>query len=389
MQTDDAHSCEKPNHIQMTTLKVDTLIVGAGLTGATFAERLSTKHGETVLIIDKRPHIAGNAYDEYNDAGILEHRYGPHIFHTNSANIWNYLSQFTSWRKYHHKVVASIEGQLVPVPVNLNTINALFGGRFAQEVERKLITAYGYGSRIPILKLLEARDQELRFLSEFIYQNVFLGYTKKQWGMLPEDLSPSVTARVPIVISRDDRYFQDRYQAMPARGYTHMVQQMLASNKIKILLNTDWREVKSQVSYRRLVFTGPIDEYFEYKYGALPYRSLSFEMQTYASEDAQGSAVINYPNEYDYTRVTELKKITGQYHRQTTTITEYPTTYEIGRNVPYYPIPTDENRKLFTTYEQEADAIAGRVIFAGRLADYQYYNMDQAVARALSITERL
>ncbi len=377
-----------PN-LENALFRVDTLIVGAGLTGSTFAERLASKNGETVLIVDKRAHVAGNAYDEYNAFGILEHRYGPHIFHTNSAKVWNYLSNFTRWRPYHHRVLASIEGQLVPVPVNLNTIYAIFGDRLATRMERQLIAAYGYGSRVQILTLMQAEQEDLKFLSQYVYKHVFLGYTKKQWGLVPEALSSSVTARVPILVSRDDRYFQDSYQAMPERGYTYLVQQMLKSEKIKVLLNTDWKELKDQVSYRRLIFTGPIDEFFEYKHGALPYRSLRFAVETHPTEAFQSASVINYPNEYDYTRITELKKLTGQVHRLSTTVTEYPEAYKIGENIPYYPIPTDENRTLFSLYEQETSKQGGNVILAGRLADYQYYNMDQAVARALAIAERM
>jgi UDP-galactopyranose mutase len=366
-------------------MKVDWLIVGAGLTGATFAERIASQRGESVLIVDQRDHIAGNAWDEYNEDGILEHKYGPHIFHTNSKKVWDYLSTFTQWRPYHHKVLGSVEGKLVPLPFNLNSINQLFTSEMAERFSKKLVDGYGFGSRVPILKLKEAEDTELKFLADYVYKNVFEQYTKKQWGMNPEELSSTVTARVPILVSHDDRYFNDTYQAMPLHGYGAMVRKMLAHKKIKVMLNTSWQEIKDQVSFNRMVFTGPIDEYFEYKHGQLPYRSLRFETRIHFAERYQEAAVVNYPNEYDYTRITEQKWLTGQVHKHTTTLTEYPMAHVVGKTVPYYPIPTEENRTQFRLYEAEADAQAGKVIFSGRLAEYMYYNMDQAVARALTL----
>ena len=370
-------------------MKVDWLIVGAGLTGATFAERIANERGESVLVIDQRDHIAGNAWDEYNESGILEHKYGPHIFHTNSKDVWDYLSNFTKWRPYFHKVLGSIDGSLVPLPFNLNSIDKLFPVEIAERITRKLIEKYGYGSRVPILKLRETEDVDLRFIADYAYRNVFENYTSKQWGMRPEDLSPSVTARVPILVSRDDRYFQDSYQAMPVHGYSVMVRRMLAHPKIKIMLNTRWQDIKNEVSFGRMVYTGSIDEYFEYKYGQLPYRSLQFDVQTHPIKEHQLAAVINYPNEYDYTRITELKWLTGQSHNFTTTMTEYPLSHEVGKTIPYYPIPTDENRKKYKLYDAEAVKLVDKVIFAGRLADYMYYNMDQAVARALMLFKRI
>ena len=369
-------------------MKIDWLIVGAGLTGATFAERIASQRGETVLIIDQRDHIAGNAWDEYNEQGILEHKYGPHIFHTNSKSVWDYLSGFTQWQPYFHKVLGSVDGKLVPLPFNLNSIDQLFTTDMAQCFANKLIDGYGFGSRVPILKLRENEDSDLRFLADFVYKNVFEKYTLKQWGMKPEDLSPAVTSRVPILVSRDDRYFQDTYQAMPLHGYSVMVRRMLAHRNIRTMLNTRWQDVRDQIQYKRLVFTGPIDEYFEYKHGALPYRSLRFDVKTHATTQYQAAAVINYPNEFDFTRVTEQKKLTGQVHAHTTTLTEYPLAHTVGKTVPYYPIPTESNKAQFSLYENEAEQIENNVIFAGRLADYMYYNMDQAIARALSIVER-
>jgi UDP-galactopyranose mutase len=370
-------------------MKVDWLVVGAGLTGTTFAERIANVRGETVLILDQRDHIGGNVWDEFNEHGVLVHRYGPHIFHTNSKGVWDYLSQFTQWRPYFHKVLGSIDGKLVPLPFNLNSIEQLFTPDIAQRLSKKLIEAYSFGSRVPILKLREAEDPDLRFIANYVYKNVFEQYTIKQWGVKPEALSPSVTARVPVLISRDDRYFQDTYQAMPSHGYGAMVRRMLAHKNIRIMLNTRWQDIEGQVSFKKMVFTGPIDEFFEYKYGELPYRSLRFEMQTHATEWYQSAAVINYPNEYDYTRITEQKWLTGQANSHTTTLAEYPLTHVNGETVPYYPIPTDKNREQFKLYEAEAKKLANKVIFAGRLADYTYYNMDQAVASALKICKSI
>ena len=364
-------------------MKFDWVVVGAGLTGATIAERIASQRGESVLIVEQRDHIAGNAWDQYNDSGILEHAYGPHIFHTNSREVWDYLSQFTKWRPYFHRVLGSVDGRLVPLPFNLNSIEALFSPQHAARLSEKLVAGYGFGSRVPILKLRETTDEDLKFLANFVYKNVFENYTLKQWGLKPEELSPAVTARVPILVSRDDRYFQDTYQAMPMHGYSRMVRRMLAGNKIHIMLNTRWQEVAAEISYRRMIFTGPIDEYFEYVHGPLPYRSLRFDVQTIAEERHQTAPVVNFPNEYDYTRITEQKWLTGQKHAHTTILYEYPMAHRNGETIPYYPIPTDANRELFAKYERDADAVGDKVRFVGRLADYMYYNMDQAVARAL------
>jgi UDP-galactopyranose mutase len=365
-------------------MKFDWLIVGAGLSGATFAERIASQRNESVLIIDQRDHIAGNTWDEYNEQGILEHKYGPHIFHTNSKEVWDYLSKFTEWRPYFHKVLASVDGMLIPLPFNLNSIDMLFPEALSKKLSEKLINTYGFGNRVPILKLREAEDRDLCFLAEFVYQNVFEKYTNKQWGFKPEELSPSVTARVPIIVSRDDRYFQDTFQAMPKNGYGSMVRNMLKNSKIHTLLNTRWDDIKDKINFNRVIFTGPIDEYFGFKYGKLPYRSLYFDVKTLSRENYQSAAVINYPNEYEFTRITEQKWLTGQKSENTTIITEYPIEYIYGENIPYYPIPTENNKNQFKKYESEVGLDSKKTIFSGRLADYTYYNMDQAVASALS-----
>lgn len=368
-------------------MRVDWLIVGAGFTGCTIAERIASQLDQKVLVVERRDHIGGNAYDEYDQSGVLVHRYGPHIFHTNSKKVWDYLSQFTDWRPYQHRVLAVVEGKKVPVPFNLNSLYAVFSSRFAERLEEKLVTQYGYAARVPILRLREADDPDLRFLAEYVYQNVFYRYTLKQWGLKPEELDPSVTGRVPVVVSRDDRYFQDTYQAMPSEGYTMLFRRMLRHKNIKVLLSTDYREVLDQINFNRMVYTGPIDEFFDYQYGPLPYRSLRFRFVTLEQEWYQEVATVNYPNDYDFTRVTEQKHLSGQRLPHTTLLYEYPGPYRPGENEPFYPVPREDNRELYAKYRREAEKLSGTVLFAGRLADYKYYNMDQAVARALKFFE--
>ncbi|WP_027883116.1 UDP-galactopyranose mutase [Meiothermus rufus] len=367
-------------------MKVDWLIVGAGFTGAVLAERIASQLGQKVLVVDRRNHIGGNAYDFYDEHGVLVHKYGPHIFHTNSCKVWDYLSQFTEWRPYYHRVLASVEGKLVPVPFNLNSLYALFPPKYAERLEEKLIRTYGFGVKVPILKMKETDDVEMRFLADYIYRNIFYGYTLKQWGLKPEELDPSVTGRVPVYISRDDRYFQDTYQAMPKHGYTVMFQRILAHKNIKVLLNTDYREIAGEVYFNRMIYTGPIDEFFGFTKGSLPYRSLRFEFLHLSEEWHQNVGTLNYPNEYDFTRITEFKRLSGQVCPGTTLVVEYPEAYDPVVNEPYYPVPREENQSLYRLYKELAQKeLEGRVIFAGRLGDYRYYNMDQAVARALTI----
>jgi len=365
----------------------DYVVVGAGFTGATLAERLATTKNAKVLVVERRDHIGGNAYDEYNEHGILVHRYGPHIFHTNSDKVWQYLSKFTEWRPYQHRVLGNIEGKLVPIPFNLDSLHQLFPAAMAERLEDKLVSYYGFGSKVPILKLRQTKDEELQYLANYVYKNVFEGYTRKQWGLDPEQLAPSVTARVPILISRDDRYFQDTYQAMPKYGYTALFRNMLAHPNIHLLLNTDYKEVFSDITCTGTYHTGPIDEYFNYIHGQLPYRSLRFEWSTQPEEQVQTVGTINYPTQYDFTRITEQKHLTGQSNPFSTLIREFPETYEPGQNDPYYPIPRDETRGIYAKYKEEMKRLEGNVYFCGRLGDYQYYNMDQAVARALTIAE--
>ncbi len=353
----------------------DYLIVGAGFAGSVLAERLANGSGKKILICDKRPHIAGNAFDYYNDEGILIHKYGPHIFHTNSADVFEYLSRFTEWREYQHRVLASVDGMLLPIPINLDTINKLYGLNLtAFEVEdffEKL------AEKCDVIRTSE--DVVVSKVGRELYEKFFRNYTRKQWGLDPSELDASVTARVPTRTNRDDRYFTDSFQAMPKHGYTRMFEKMLDHPNIKIMLNCDYREIANQVSYREMIYTGPIDQFFDNRYGKLPYRSLEFKHETHDTKTFQSAPVVNYPNEQAFTRITEFKYLTGQEHKKTSIVYEFPQ----ATGDPYYPIPRKENAGIYAKYKALAD-IAQNVYFVGRLATYKYYNMDQIVAQALT-----
>lgn len=365
-------------------MTVRWLIVGAGLTGATLAERIATVLGDPVTIIERRSHIAGNAYDAPNAAGILIHNYGPHIFHTNSEAVWQYLQRFSAWRPFELRVLAAIDGRHVPVPFNLTSIDMMFGATEAARLSQLLIDGYGLGTKVPVLKLM-GEGGELGALGRFAYEKVFLGYTVKQWSLTPEQLSPSVTARVPIHVSRDDRYFQDRRQAIPAEGYTKLVAAMLDHPNIEVRLNTDFLADADARKWDRLIFTGPIDEFFGHRFGALPYRTTRFEQETLEQEWGLPSAALNFPDiAVPYTRKTEMKRLTGQIAPVTTIVTEYPGAHVPGETEPHYPVPTDHSRALYACYRALADERPD-VLFCGRLGEYRYYNMDQAVAAALAL----
>lgn len=352
----------------------DYLIVGAGFAGSVLAERLAADAGKQVLICDVRPHIGGNAYDHYNDDGILVHKYGPHIFHTNSRDVFDYLSRFTPWRPYQHRVKASVDGQLVPMPINLDTINQIFGLRLSTfEVEGFLASLAE-----PREHIRTAEDVVVSKVGRELYQKFFRGYTRKQWGLDPSELDASVTARVPTRTNRDDRYFTDTYQAMPLHGYTRMFERMLVHPNIKVLLNTDYRAIVDVIPFREMIYTGPIDAFFDERFGRLPYRSLKFVHETHDTPVYQQAPVINYPNDEAYTRVTEFKYLTGQEHPRTSIVYEYPQ----AEGDPYYPVPRPENTQVYEQYKALAEATPG-VHFVGRLATYKYYNMDQVVAQAL------
>lgn len=358
----------------------DYLIVGAGFAGSVLAERLASQMCAKVLVIDRRPHVGGNAYDFYNDAGILVHKYGPHIFHTNSKRVFDYLSLFTAWRPYEHRVQTSVDGQLVPVPINADTLNKLYGLHLSCDQ----VDAFLASVAEPRNPILTSEDVVVSRVGRDLYTKFFRNYTRKQWGLDASELDASVTARVPVRTSRDDRYFTDQYQSMPLHGYTRMFEKMLDQPNIKVMLNTSYEDIKDEISFRELIFTGPIDEYFDYCYGRLPYRSLRFEHQTHDCRTFQQAAVINYPNEHAYTRVTEFKYLTGQKHPKTSIVYEHP----CAEGDPYYPVPQPQNAELYQQYKAMADSLPN-VHFAGRLGTYKYYNMDQVVAQALTLFQKI
>ena len=368
--------------------RYDWLIVGAGFTGAVAAERLARGLDQRVLVIDRRDHIGGNAHDRLNAAGHLIHPYGPHIFHTNSQRIFEYLGRFTDWRPYFHHVRAHVDGQFIPLPFNLNAVQMLFPPGMAERLSERLIATFGFGARPTIDDLRQAAaEADLTFLADYVFDRVFLHYTTKQWGLTPDALDASVTARAPLAINRDDRYFADRYQAMPGDGYTALFERMLDHPNIHVSLNTALSEV-SPSAFDRMVYCGALDEYFDCSAGALPYRSLRFDHRVIDAEEGQPVGTINYPNAFDFTRVTEFRHLTAQRGQTTATVTEYPCAYEPGVNEPYYPIPSPTTRERAGAYRAMAASLEGKVWFAGRLADYRYYNMDQAVGRALSLVEK-
>ncbi len=358
----------------------DYLIVGAGFAGSVLAERLASQLDCKVLLVDKRPHIGGNAYDRYDDSGVLVHPYGPHIFHTNSADIFDYLSRFTAWRPYQHRVLASVDGQQVPLPINLDTVNQLYGLNLTSfEMETWLESVAEKKTDIT-----NSEDVIVNKVGRELYNKFFRGYTRKQWGLDPSELDASVTARVPTRTNRDDRYFTDTFQAMPRHGYTRMFEKMLAHPNIKVMLNTDYREVVDLLPWRHMVYSGPIDAFFNFKHGKLPYRSIRFEHRTVAQPEFQPVGTVNYPNDYGYTRISEFKHITGQHHAQTSIVYEYP----CAEGDPYYPVPRAQNTALYKQYEAEAGA-QHNVTFVGRLATYRYYNMDQVVGQSLAAFKRI
>jgi UDP-galactopyranose mutase len=358
----------------------DWLIVGAGFAGSVLAERLANERNERVLLIDRRPHIAGNAYDCYDDEGLLIHQYGPHIFHTNSKQIFDYLSRFTEWRFYEHRVLAEVDGMQVPIPINLDTVNKLYGLNLTSEQLQDWFAERA--EKVSEIKTSE--DVVISTVGRELYEKFFRGYTRKQWGLDPSELDKSVTSRVPTRTNRDDRYFGDEFQFMPKHGYTRMFEKMVRHPNIHVMTQTDYEDVRHVVPHRRVIYTGPIDEYFDFRFGKLPYRSLRFEHVTLDKAWHQSVAVVNYPQTNDYTRVTEYKHLTGQEHQKTALTYEYPS----AEGDPYYPIPKPENQELFKKYERLA-LTTPDVWFVGRLATYRYYNMDQIVGQALATFRRI
>lgn len=352
----------------------DYLIVGAGFSGSTVAERLASQKSKKVLIVDSRPHVGGNAYDFIDEYGLRIHRYGPHIFHTNSDRVFNYLSLFTEWMPYEHRVQAHVDGRNVPIPINLDTINQLYGTQY----DSFSLTKYFNSVRSEI-EIKNSRDVVVAKVGEELYEKFFKNYTYKQWGIAAESLDPSVCARIPIRVNRDSRYFTDKYQYMPMRGYAHLFERMLSNPNIFVMLGVSFDEISKYVQYKHLVYTGPVDQYFSYRLGRLPYRSLNFRYEYHDKEYFFRNGTVNYPNDYEFTRITEMKYLTGQHNPKTVLVYEYPT----GDGEPFYPMPTTESRELYQRYYQMAQGEPG-VTFLGRLGTYKYYNMDQVVAQALT-----
>ncbi|MGO9387443.1 MAG: UDP-galactopyranose mutase [Methanobacterium sp.] len=376
----------------------DYIIVGAGLAGCVMAERIANVLNKKVLLIEKRDHVGGNCYDYYDENGILVHKYGPHIFHTDMKHVWEYLSQFTEWFNYQHKVLGCINNKMVPLPFNLNSLHVLFSKDLADDLERKLIDEFGWNAKIPIMELNKVKDKDLKFLADFIYEKVFLNYTKKQWGMKPEDLDPLVTGRVPILTSKDDNYFNDKYQGLPKFGYNKMFQNMLSNRKINVRLGIDYKEIIN-IDYNEnglmlfgedfqgeLIYTGRIDEFFNYYLGELPYRSLNFVFENLNQNHYQNVGVVNYPNEHEFTRITEFKHLTGQISDSTTITKEYPRELISENCIPYYPIPKKEGSEIYQKYKMRSIKF-NNLILVGRLAEYKYYDMDQVVVKTLEIFE--
>jgi len=362
--------------------RYDYLIVGAGFAGSILAERLASQHGARGLLIDRRPHIGGNAYDEKNADGILYHKYGPHIFHTNSDQVVEYLSQFTKWRPYEHRVLAQARGQLVPIPINRTTLNMLFDARLESDEDAAAFLA---ARAEPVEDIQTSEDVVINAIGRELYELFFRGYTRKQWDLDPSELDKQVTSRIPTRTNTDDRYFTDSFQAMPLDGYTAMFEKMLDHPLIEIRTGVDFRDVRDEVEAGHIIYTGPIDEYFDFCFGKLPYRSLKFDHKTIEQERYQPVGTVNYPSpDVPYTRISEYKHLTGQQAPRTTITYEYPS----AEGDPYYPIPREENQLLFKRYEALADATEG-VTFVGRLATYRYYNMDQIVGQALAMFRRI
>ena len=366
------------------------LIVGCGLSGSVIA-RLLAENGEKVLVIDKKDHIAGNIYDYTDVNGICIHKYGSHIFHTNNEKVWKFINKFNDFNNYIHKDIGFIDGIETTIPFNLNTLYDVFPKSLALRLEEKLLSAFEYNTKVPILEFQKQEDKDLKFLSDYVYKKIFLHYTAKQWGKTPEEIDGSVTSRVPVYISRDDRYFQDKYQGIPLKGYTELIKNMLDHPDINVQLKTALKDLQSADTelfkkFDRIFCTCSIDEFFNYKYGELPYRSVNFKFETHNCEYYQTNAVINYPCNYDFTRIHEYKYYLGDKSDKTVIAKEYSEFFERGKNERYYPIENNENRLLYEKYKKE---IPQKVYFLGRLGDYKYYDMDKAIERALTLFEEI
>ena len=376
----------------------DSVIIGAGVAGCVAARDLA-ESGRKVLVLEQRDHIGGNCYDEKDEHGILIHKYGPHIFHTKEQKAYDYLSRFTDWYAFGHEVVANVYGKLIPVPFNLNTLHMVYEQEKADALEKKLIDAFGLESRVPILKLREHEDPEIREIADYVYENIFLHYTMKQWGQTPEQIDPAVTGRVPVLIFHDNRYFQEPWQGMPLHGYTLMFEKMLDHENITVEIGVDARSrvtfsegsvsLDGQAFTGDVIYTGPLDELFDCRFGRLPYRSLRFDFEYYDKPDYQGHSVVNYTVSEDFTRITEFKYLTGQQAEGTTIVKEYPFAYTgAAGEIPYYSIANEANQKLYEQYRGLVEHIPN-VWLLGRLAEYKYYNIDAMVLRALELTDKI
>ena len=363
------------------------LVVGAGFSGATIANLIADRLGEGVVIVDRKGHVAGNCYDYRDENGIMIHKYGSHIFHTKSEKVWEYISKFTQFNNYEHMVLGMIDGIETHIPFNFNTLYDVFPKARAEILEKKLLSKFEINTKVPILEFQKQDDEDLKNLAKFVYEKIFLYYTTKQWGTAPEGVDGAVTARVPVYLSRDNRYFQDKYQGIPKEGYTKVIEKMLSHKNIEIRLNTDYKTI-NPAQYDRIFFTGPIDEFFEYKYGELPYRSVNFKFEQYDKPYYQSNSVVNYPTSEDFTRIHEYKYYLNDKSDKTIIAKEYSEQFELGKNERYYPIPKAENTELYNRYLELAKN-ENNVYFLGRLGDYKYYDMDKAILRALELFESL
>lgn len=363
------------------------LVVGAGFSGAVIANLFANRLGEKVLVIDKKNHLAGNCYDFRDENGIMIHKYGSHIFHTNNEKVWAYLKQFTDFNTYMHKVIGVLDGIETHIPFNFNTLYDVFPCSLAKRLEQKLLDVFEINTKVPILEFQKQDDDDLKFLAKYVYEKIFLHYTTKQWGVAPEGVDGAVTARVPVYLSKDNRYFQDKYQGIPLDGYTKVIEKMLDNEKIEVRLNTGFDEFRGK-EFKRIFYTGSIDEFFDYKFGQLPYRSVNFKFETHNVEYYQRSACVNYPCNYDFTRIHEYKHYLNDVSDKTVIAKEYSEDFELGKNERYYPIPKEENSNLYNRYLAEAKNLEN-VYFLGRLGDYKYYDIDKAVLRALEVFEEI
>lgn len=365
---------------------VRNLVIGAGFSGAVIARLLAENLDEKVLVIDKKEHIAGNCYDYVDTNGIMIHKYGSHIFHTNNKKVWDFITRFSDFNSYAHKVLGIIDEIETHIPFNINTLYDVFPNKKAKRLEKKLVSLYGYEVKIPILEFLKQDDEELKELANYVYEKIFLHYTTKQWGGAPSSVDSAVTARVPVYISKDNRYFQDKYQGIPIKGYTELVKNILSHKNIQIKLNTDFKEINQ--NFDRIFYTGAIDEFFNYELGQLPYRSVKFQFEEYNKEFYQNNSVVNYPCSEDYTRIHEYKYYLNDKSDKTVIAKEFSEAFELEKNERYYPIPNEKNIELYNKYLEKSKELKN-TYFLGRLGDYKYYDMDKAIARAIDLFESL